>query len=848
MHAIPQSFRWKAFTIFFAFFPLSSQLLDNPSSSGKPGISRSLIDLNVDPPVKGAIKRFGTTRFRFAGELICIAYAPCGRMLASGGEDSGGALLKLWDVTTGKETAIRRFGAYGSEINAIAFSPDGRTLAACCLNEKIQLLDVVGQDLRPRCELPTSRPWSVAFSPDGKVLACGAGKSIQFWDPVTCKQIREIGRHEHVVVSLVFSRDGRFLASGSRAGNIRLWLVETGKQLHRLSHPGSPISLPVGFGLEPQEDITVPPFPHLAFSPDSKTLACAGGKSLVLWEAATGKEVWLVKTKEIPVEEIVFSPDGKTVASVGRFRDRAIRLWNAQSGKQLREILGFPCLARSIAYSPNGKTLACGSGNGTISLWDVESGRERPVPPGHQAEVLSVAFSPNSLLLASGSSDGTARLWDLATGREVWRLSSHRDSVESIAFSPDGRILASGSADKAIFLWDVATGQKLRQLGPHDKEVLVVAFAPDGKTLASGSSDRVIRLWEISTGKEVWRIQGQGHPGRVNSVAFSPDGSILASGGGDNVIYLWNVATGKKLREFQGLEKHQNIYCVAFSPDGKSLASACADGKLCLWDIRTGRQIRQFKTDKHAITTLVFGPGGKTLATIGADFAIRLWEVATGGQVRQIPGTEGYLRSLALSPDGKMVAAGGGGDFCILLWDLTRQPSNQRATTANLSREELDDLWRGLLNPNASRAYQDIWKLVGGKQQTVSFFQDRLRPVRPVQAQRLKQLIDDLDSTQYDVRKKAVQELEELYDCAEPALLQALASSPSLEVRTQAERLLARLDPAAPEPLRMQRAVTVLEDLATPEARTLLTRLAKGAPEAWLTQDAQSALRRLAKK
>ncbi len=300
------------------------------------------------------------------------------------------------------------------------------------------------------------------------------------------------------------------------------------------------------------------------FSADGQTLAsCSYDKTIRLWQLDTGREirtlgrgrffVWHSKV----VLSIAFSPDGKTLASsiLGApfGNPDMIKLWDVSTGRQLGTLKGHSHAITSVAFSPDGKTLASGSqstiigsdtDSNTIRLWDVCIGHEKRVLKGHLSYVNSVVFSPDGQTLASGSLDCTIKLWDVCTGQEKRTLKGHLHSVTSVAFSPDGQTLASGSSDRTIRLWDVSTGQEKLTLKALSYGVNYdansVAFSPDGQTLASGSSDRTIRLWDVSTGQELCTLSE--HSNVVESVAFSPDGQTLASGSFDKTIKIWRVS------------------------------------------------------------------------------------------------------------------------------------------------------------------------------------------------------------------------------------------------------------------------------------------------------------------
>ncbi|WP_249268059.1 WD40 repeat domain-containing protein [Microcystis aeruginosa FBCC-A68] len=504
---------------------------------------------------------------------------------------------------------------------------------------------------RNRLEGHDSYVQSVNFSPDGKTLVSGSDDgTIKLWNVETGKEIRTLKGHDGYVSSVNFSPDGKTLVSGSLQ-TIKLWNVETGEEILTLKGHDNGVN-------------------SVNFSPDGKTLVSGSNdETIKLWNVKTGQKIRTLKGHDNWVNSVNFSPDGKTLVSGSN--DKTIKLWNVKTGEEILTLKGHDSYVQSVNFSPDGKTLVSGSDDGTIKLWDVKTGEEIRTLKGHDGYVRSVNFSPDGKTLVSGSWQ-TIELWNVETGQEIRTLYGNDSFVNSVNFSPDGKTLVSGSNDKTIKLWNlgtgklwnVETGQEIRTLKGHDNYVDSVNFSPDGKTLVSGSL-QTIKLWNVETGEEILTLKG--HDNRVNSVNFSPDGKTLVSGSNDETIKLWNVKTGQKIRTLKG---HDNwVNSVNFSPDGKTLVSGSGDRTIKLWNVETGKEIRTLKGHNGPVNSVNFSPNGKTLVSGSWDKTIKLWNVETGQEIRTLKGHDNDVTSVNFSPDGKTLVSGSV-DNTIKLWNV----------------------------------------------------------------------------------------------------------------------------------------------------------------------------------
>jgi WD40 repeat protein len=454
------------------------------------------------------------------------------------------------------------------------------------------------------------------------------------------------------VLSVVFSPDGKFLATSDADGEIRVLQSTDGKQIFSCKE-------------------------HLhwvwsvVFSPDSQTFASSSeDKTVRLWDVKTGQCFQQLEAHTHWVWTIAFHPDGNLLASGSE--DQTIKLWDSQTGICLTTLEGHTGGVGSIAFHPNGSLLASGSVDQTVRLWDVQTHQCLAVLQGHSSRIWSVAFSPDGQQLATGSDDQTVRLWNVQT-HQCLAVLPQSSRVWSVAFRPDGQWLAAGNDDRSIKFWDIRTRECLKTLQGHSSRVWAIAFHPDGHTLVSGSDDQTIKFWEVETGQCLRTLQGCGN--WVWSVAFSPptvhpnadDLGQIASGSEDKTVRLWNVTTGQCCQVLQG--HTSRVWSVALSSDGQ-IASGSDDQTARLWDAKTGRCRKILRGHTRQVRLVAFSLDGSLLASASGDQTINLWSVSTGECLRTLRGHTSWIFSVAFSPDHQTLVSGGE-DQALRLWNVS---------------------------------------------------------------------------------------------------------------------------------------------------------------------------------
>jgi WD40 repeat protein len=340
--------------------------------------------------------------------------------------------------------------------------------------------NVISAGLEPR--LRPSRGRRREF-PRRSVLAAfitapiAAAAGVVYWTSSPRRLAPVLTGHTNTVWSVAFSPDSRLLASTSWDKTARVWDVAKRRSIATLSgHTGIVHSV--------------------AFAPDGRTLATGSDDRTVrVWNVLNGTAEVTLTGYLLGVYPVAFNPAGRILATGDDYGE--IRLWNpAILGDPPAIMRGHTKGVYALAFSPDQQLLASAGWDGVIRLWDLNTLQLKKELKGDGTTIWTLAFSPDSHTLASAGWGGKVKLWDLATYRIAGTLAVGSWTIYAIAYSVDGHRLAVGGDSSAISIWDVATTRPVTSLEGHSGNVRTVAFSPDSHYVASGSLDRTVRLWE----------------------------------------------------------------------------------------------------------------------------------------------------------------------------------------------------------------------------------------------------------------------------------------------------------------------------------------------------------------
>jgi WD40 repeat protein len=558
-----------------------------------------------------------------SGEIQAVAFSPDGRLLATGGDD---ATVKLWDVASGLE--IRTLYGLTDKVMDVEFSPDGKNIAGCG-DSVIRLWDTATGAAVKRLSGHTWNVNSIEFSPDGKRLASASiDQTVRLWDVAAGAQLSEYKGSERFG-AVAFNPDGKTLAAADDGYKISLFDAADLKLIKEIR----------GVGTRPH---------GLAFLNDGNTLVSGDADSVKLWDTAAGTLRRTLKRAEGDpevkgIDSMALSFDRRVIAAVDWSSGRLL-LWDAQTGNPLPEperTTGGSM--RSIAIARSGEIIATGGnsrvGSCEVRLWSVAEGRQtRIIGESFVNDVYSMHFSPTGRALAttsSGQFGNGIRIWSFDGTEPLISMRNGTNSMPIAAvFTP------SGSFARNIFdgieILNAETGKRERVL-PNLELSPASVFTPDGKRVITPRYKDVV-ISDFATGKQVGKIEDFDVSYWLSVphlLAVHPNGDLLAGLDKWGKVRFWEIPSGRSSPNI--CSRPDFVGSFGFSPNGRMFATSGEKGVI-VCGIGDARQLSmQAELPDVRMDSLVFSPDSRTLVGINQQFTY-VWDVATGRLRFQLPG------------------------------------------------------------------------------------------------------------------------------------------------------------------------------------------------------------------
>lgn len=471
----------------------------------------------------------------------------------------------------------------------------------------------------------------------------------------------ELVDHADAVTDVAYSEDGRFIATASRDGTVKVWDAASGQETFTLNSGGQA------------------KFTSLAFSNKGTYLAAGSDTGFVFFfDYMTGAQISAASNEEGYVQDVAFSPDGeRMIVAHGNAEDGTFRVWNVSNIRRVRSLYidqdhhtsavldvafsqdgtrfatsdstgviqifsfdEFPTRigtlgdttsgrANAIAFHPqNDDLLVAANQDKSVSVWNVAQWQLEVKWVGHSRDVNDIVFNSDGSRLVSVSDDSTAKVWNVASGQALYTLVGHRGSVRAVAFDPNGEQFVTASDDSTANIWNVEPGITPFILTGHASTIQAVATGSDSSMMITGGDESTIRLWDMENGRLL--DTNTIHNGSINVVAFHPYQPLFITGGSEQIVYIWQINDANLLEFVQSFDRFSSsIVDASFHPTQPWILTTTREGRVQIWH-RENEQaplVSLETDDARLVQTAVFNHDGTQIATGDTTGQIIVWEI-----------------------------------------------------------------------------------------------------------------------------------------------------------------------------------------------------------------------------
>ena len=591
--------------------------------------------LVLEPPALAGASRWAIESPRHRGDIICLALAPDGARVATGGVDG---VVRIWNLADG--ALEKAFAGHSYDLHTMAWSPDGKRLATNAWGDlTVKIWNVASGTLETQFK-KNYRLRSLRWSPDGKRLAGGTDGSGRIFVSDELAEPRVLAEQGQAVRALDWSPAGTQLAVSTVGGPVAVLDARSGKPVYALAQDTSEATHSV------------------RFSPDGSLLATGAGKVVGIWNAGDGKQQQMLKGA---CAGLCWSPDGTQLAvtaatglavwNVGTGKPAwkqsisgGLVDWSAESGRLLvgsktqlllrdggngAEVKTIDAGGRMAPLFQAGRPVITGIGTPVLSLWDPNTLKRLKRIEGQGNAVTAAAWSRDGKQFATADAAGVVRSWDPKAWTAVIELKTSEQPLSLVEWSPDGKLLAAAGSAKTVWVW-AADGELEATLEGHARPVRGLAWAPGGRQLASGAADGELIVWDVTQATADQRIAS---PVSVTAMAWATvrAAPALAVGGADGSIRIWHPGNGEMLGVI--VDGHPSSRfatdALGWLQGNKPLLLSTRNYLTQAWDVATSRTVQRQMSPGGGSAVFPTARGSFIVNRCG-DRTVRFWEPANG--------------------------------------------------------------------------------------------------------------------------------------------------------------------------------------------------------------------------
>ncbi|KAJ1797476.1 U3 small nucleolar RNA-associated protein, partial [Coemansia sp. RSA 2399] len=565
-------------------------------------------------------------------------------------------MITVWDLSTSK--AVRSFKAHDAPVISMDIDGSSTLVATGSADSTVKVWDIDRGYCTHNFKGHGGIITAVKFHPRKDKLCLVTASddgTVRVWNLKTSKCEAAIEAHSSIVRSIDFTRDddGKAMITAGRDGVINVWdwkrmsLLRTIPIYEAAEGAGillSGTSIGTGSG---------------ANTNNARIIYSGGERGIMrLWDMDTGKELF-EQTKELNAKHafvnVLYLPGSQRLVAVTN--DQNMLFYSATSQlERVHQVVGYNEEIIDMAYVGKAQEhLAVATNTEHIRVYNTKT-LNCELAYGHKDTILCLDVHEDGYIMATGSKDNTAMVWmvnmSLPPNQRIVCVATavgHTKAVGAVCLArgSDFTFMVSGSEDRTVKMWDLSPLRRVfenpqhapalvEKTGPirlnslytfqaHDKDINSIRISPNNDIFATGSQDKTAKIWDVATGKPLGTLQG--HRRGVWNIAFSPVDRVVATTSGDRMVKLWSLSDYSCLKTFEG---HTNsVLCVEFMTKGTQLMTTGSDGLIKLWNIKDGECILTLDKHESKIWTLAKESSEAFVATGGADSTIYIWKDTT---------------------------------------------------------------------------------------------------------------------------------------------------------------------------------------------------------------------------